>query len=249
MDKRFLGLLVVIALVLTGIFFISNNKTAEAPSGPKGGLTDHIQGTASANVKLVEYGDFQCPACGRYHIPVKEVVEKYGSLISFQFRNFPLFSIHPNAIAGARAAEAADLQGKYWEMHDKLYEENYAQQIAQSQGKNYSTWLDASNPQSNFDNYASGLGLDLTKFRQDYKSKTTNDRVQADLREATRLGVDSTPTFYLNGKKISTPSPTLEAFSKVIDAEIVKKGGTPPPATAPAASTAPAAETTPAPAE
>jgi protein-disulfide isomerase len=235
MDKRFWAFLLIIAAVLGGIFFITNTNKAGAPSESKGTATNHVTGEGASKVTLVEYGDFQCPACGAAYSPVKQVKEKYAKEIKFQFRNFPLSSIHPNAIAASRAAEAADLQGKFWEMHDKLYEENITLLMAQQSQKQYQTWSNASNPSDIFNGYARDLGLDVEKFKQDFKSSLVNDRVQADLKEGTRLGVDSTPTFFLNGKKISNPENTLEAFSKVIDAEIVKQGGTPPASTPAAA--------------
>ncbi|HEX8227433.1 MAG TPA: thioredoxin domain-containing protein [Candidatus Saccharimonadales bacterium] len=247
MDKRFWGFLIAIGLVLAGIFFITNTNKADAPAASRGVLTNHVRGQGTTGVTLVEYGDFQCPACGQYYAPLEDVVKKYGDQIKFQFRHFPIVSAHPNAIAGGRAAEAADMQGKFWEMHSKLFQENYTQQVARSQGKDYPTWTEDPNVQDVFVGYAKELGLDTAKFSTDFKSSTANNRVQADLAEGNKLGVNSTPTFFVNGKKISTPQPTLEAFSKIIDAEIAKKGGNKTPATAPAA-TPPAAEPAPAPA-
>src|SRR5437763_2634055 len=126
MDKRFWVFLAVVDVILGGIYFYNNTHKASSPSAQHGSVTNHVTGKNTAGVHLTEYGDYQCPACGQYYNPVKQVVAKYGDQIAFQFRNFPLYQIHPNAIAGARAAEAADLQGKFWEMHDRLYDENYA---------------------------------------------------------------------------------------------------------------------------
>jgi protein-disulfide isomerase len=226
MDKRFWMILVVVAVILGGIFFVTNTNKAGGPSDVKGTLTNHVEGNNSAGVTLTEYGDFQCPACGQYYNPLKEVFSKYKDQIHFQFRNFPLYTIHPNAIAGARAAEAADLQGKYWEMHDKLYDENYAQQLAQAQGSTYATWTTAKDPENDFADYAKSLGLNVEKFKSDFKSKLVNDRVQADLAEGNKLKVQATPTFFINGKKISSPDATLEAFSKVLDAAIAQQKDT-----------------------
>ncbi len=219
MDKRFWIILAAIAVVLGGIFFFTSGNKAGAPSGDAK-PTSHLSGNNTTNVALVEYGDFQCPACGQYYQPVKELVEKYKDKISFQFRNFPLYQIHPNAVAASRAAEAAGLQGKYWEMHDKIYQENYTQQVAQSQGSSYSTWVDSKNPETQFVDYARGLGLNVEKFKSDFKSSNVNDLVQADLKEGNKLDVRSTPTFFINGKKIDNPSPTVDEFSKVIDKAI-----------------------------
>lgn len=240
MDKRFWSVLAVIAIILIGIFVFTNSNKASAPSSGAGGLTNHVEGSASTGVKLVEYGDFQCPACGGYYPLVKQVFDKYQSQIQYQFRNFPLYQIHQNAMAGARAAEAADLQGKYWQMFDKLYTENGLFYQAEQQGQNYPTWISSSNPLDDFSGYASSLGLNVAKFKTDYASKTVNDRIQADLKEGNRLKVDSTPTFFLDGKRISNPQ-SLDAFNKVIEAEIkLKTGKAPTPSSSSTGTAAPA---------
>jgi protein-disulfide isomerase len=212
MDKRFWGFLVAVALVLAGIYFFTSTPTADAPKeSAKGTLTNHVYGKNTTGVKLVEYGDFECPACGRYWAPLREVKELYKDKIEFQFRNFPLFQIHPNAIAAARAAEAADMQNKFWEMHDLLYE-------------NQQLWSQTKDPIPVFESYAKQLNLDSTKFKNDYKGRVANDRIQADIKEGTRLKVESTPTLFLNGKKLNpTPDATTAALSKVIDDEIAKQ--------------------------
>jgi protein-disulfide isomerase len=214
MDKRFWGILAVIAVVFSGIFIFTKSNTANAPSGAASTVTNHVTGGGSSGVKLTEYGDFQCPACAQYYPLVKQVKETYKDQITFQFRNFPLSQIHPNAVAGSRAAEAADLQGKFWEMHDLLYE-------------NQQSWSPMTNPQPAFEQYAKQLGLDTVKFMADFKSAAVNNRIQADLQEGTKLGIDSTPTFFIDGKKISNPT-SLEAFNKVIDAAIEQKTGKKP---------------------
>jgi protein-disulfide isomerase len=229
MDKRFLGVLVAIAVVMGGIFYVTSDK-ASAPSGPAGTLTNHVEGGGSSGVTLTEYGDFQCPACGSFYPLVKQVEEKYKDQIHFQFRNFPLFQVHQNAIAGARAAEAADMQGKYWQMYDKLFQENGLYYQAQQQGTSYPSWIDSKSPLNEFSGYAGQLGLNVTKFKEDFGSKTANDRIQADLKEGNRLKVESTPTFFIDGKKISNPT-TLDAFSKVIDTAITQKTGKAPATT------------------
>lgn len=223
MDKRFWGFLVAVALVLGGIFFITNTNKAGAPSaGSNTKPTNHVYSQGSSGIKLVEYGDFQCPACAAFYPTVKQVKEKYKDTVSFQFRHFPLFQIHPNAIASSRAAEAAGMQGKFWEMHDTLYE-------------NQDSWAPASDPTDLFRSYASTIGLNIDKFNEDYKSNATNDKVQADLREGNKQRVTSTPTFILDGKKISNPENSVEGFSKVIDAALAKKGvsASPSPAASP----------------
>jgi protein-disulfide isomerase len=215
MDKRFWGILAAIVIIFGAVFVINNHKQSAAPNTSKGsaGVTSHIEGKGSSGVNLTEYGDYQCPACGQYYPIVKQVYAKYSDQIFFQFRNFPLFQIHPNAIAGARAAEAADLQGKYWEMHDLLYE---GQQ----------DWSTQSDPTTSFNQYAKQLGLDTTKFQADFKSSLVNDRIQSDIKKGNQLNIDSTPTFFIDGKKISNPN-SVDAFNKVIDTAIQQKTGKP----------------------
>ncbi len=140
---------------------------------------------------------------------------EFNDQIKFQFRNFPLVSIHPNAFAGARAAEAGALQNKFWEMHDLLYE-------------NQSQWSAASDPTPYFTQYAKQLGLNAAQFQTDFASSKVNDLVNADLAEGNKLGVSATPTFYLDGKKVDIAN-DITAFEKLIKDEIAKKA-TPAPA-------------------
>ena len=220
MDKRFFGILAGIVIIFGIVFAVSNHsKTPASSTTSKGsnGLTSHVEGKGTSGVTLIEYGDYQCPACGQYYPLVKQVFAKYSDQIHFQFRNFPLYQIHPNAIAGARAAEAADLQGKYWQMHDLLYE-------------NQQDWSNQSDPTLAFVSYARQLGLDTTRFQNDFKSSLVNDRIQADLREGQRLQIDSTPTFFISDgskgdpKKISNPT-SVDAFDQVIETAIKQKTG------------------------
>jgi protein-disulfide isomerase len=174
---------------------------------------------------LLEYGDFECPICYAYYQPVKQVTAQYNDQIQFQFKNLPLTQLHKNAFSAARAAEAAGMQGKYWEMHDKLYET----QDPTGQGG----WVVSNNPLNDyFVTYASGIGLDIAKFKADYGSQKVNDTINADLADFNKTGLDmATPTFFLNGayvpnEKLTDPStgqPSVEKFSAVINAEIAKQ--------------------------
>jgi protein-disulfide isomerase len=245
MDKRFWGIIAVIAVVLGGIFFITSDRKASAPGSSSVSASNHVKNGGANSVKLTEYGDFQCPACGMYYPLVEQIADTYKDQLTFQFRNFPLSQIHPNAIAGARAAEAADMQGKFWQMYDKLYQENGLYYQAQKEGKAYQTWIGSTTPLNEFTQYASELSLDVNKFKQDYASKTVNDRVQADVREGNRLKVNSTPTFFIDGKKISNPN-SQDAFKKVIETAIEQKTGKKPTTSSPAATEqAPAAPAAP----
>jgi protein-disulfide isomerase len=212
MNKRFVIVLAACVAVFVGLVLF-NKREASAPDANKdnqsGQLSSHVVGTGTTGVTLTEYGDFQCPACFQYYPLVKQVKEKYGDRIKFQFRHFPLSEIHQNAIIAARAAEAAGLQGRFFEMHDKLYE-------------NQKTWEATTNPGQIFEDYASQLALNVDKFRTDMKSEQTNRTVQADRSEAKRLGYSSTPTFEINGAQVEPPR-DLQSFYKLIDDAIANK--------------------------
>lgn len=217
MSKQFWIALAAIAVILGGILVVTNhNKPSSAHSN--GTPTNHVEGTSPENVTLVEYGDYECPVCETFYPTVKQVAAKYNDKVVFQFRNLPLVSIHKNAFAAARASEAAGMQNKYWEMHDMLYE-------------NQNAWVQSSDPLKIFDTYAQSLGLDANKFNTDYASDTVNNAINADINAFNQTGDDmATPTFYLDGKKIentrlvdASNTPTVDAFSKIIDAELAKK--------------------------
>ncbi len=222
MDRRFVSILIVLVLVFGGIIFFKNsshNKSSGSSNSSQ--PTNHVMGEGKKNVTLVEYGDYQCPACGAYYPIVKQVVEKYKTDIFFQFRNFPLEQIHQNALSGARAAEAADMQGKFWEMHDKLYETQ-------------NDWAQSGDPQSFFNQYAADLGLNVTKFKTDFASSEALDRINADINEGNKLGANSTPTFVIDGKKVEENPRDVASFEKMIQDAIDAKN---PSSSQPAAPT------------
>lgn len=169
-----------------------NNNSVIAASEQNGNIADHVQGAANSKVILVEYGDFQCPSCRGAHPNVNTLLEEYGDRITFIFRNFPLTTIHPNARAAAAAAEAAGLQGKYWDMNSLLYE---AQKSWEAQ--------DATTRTNTFRSYALQLGLDVTKFEADIASKNVNQKISFDQALGKREGLSGTPSFFLNGQKLT----------------------------------------------
>lgn len=221
MSKQFWIALIVIIGILAGIVIVTNHDQHKTPTTSSGTPTNHIEGSTSSGVTLIEYGDYECPICGNFFPTVKEVASTYNDKIIFQFRNLPLTSIHQNAFAGARAAEAAGLKNKYWEMHDLLYE-------------NQAAWANSSNPQTIFDSFATTLGLNVKQFNTDYSSEQVNNAINADVAAFNKTGDEmATPTFYLDGKKLdntklidSQGQPTLASFQKLIDAEITKKAQT-----------------------
>ena len=211
MDKRFMAIIAAIIAVIVGIaLFTGDSKDTGSTSSA---ATNHTLGAGTSNITLVEYGDYQCPGCYSYYPILKQVTEEYGDKITFQFRNYPLTNIHPNAYAAARAAEAASKQGKFWEMHDELYKSG-----------NWTTWTASSNsnPQPIFEGYAKAIGLNIDKYKNDFKSSTVNSAIRADMSAGEKAGVDSTPTFILDGKKVQIAN-TFEAFKTVIDEAIKNK--------------------------
>lgn len=226
MSKQFLAILAVIVLIFVGIVVVSGNKSGSGGAGKPGTLTQHIEGLGQSHVTLVEYGDYQCPFCGEFYPVVKQVQAEFNQQIFFQFRNFPLTSLHPNAFAAARAAEAAALQNKFWEMHDLLYE-------------NQQQWSSASDPTTSFNQYAQQLGLNLTQFKADSGSSKVNDLINADEAEGNKLNVSGTPSFFLDGKQIQVgqANTAVSAFEIQIKAEIAKKAGQASTTPAPASTT------------
>ena len=142
---------------------------------------DHAQGAASAAITLVEYGDYECPHCGRAYPFVKEIQRRLGPQLRFVFRNFPLGEIHPHAVRAAESAEAAGGQGRFWEMHDMLFEHQQSLTDQSLLG------------------YANKIGLDTARFEQDLSSRAYQARVREDFRSGVRSGVNGTPTFFING--------------------------------------------------
>lgn len=144
---------------------------------------DHIQGPADSPVTLVEYGDYQCPYCGAAYPMLKEVQARLGERLRFVFRNFPITTSHPRAEQAAEAAEAAAAQGRFWEMHDLLYEN---QQRLDDDGLR---------------SFAETLELDVERFDDELAEHVHADRVYEDFMSGVRSGVNGTPTFYINGTR------------------------------------------------
>ncbi|MEI7689463.1 MAG: thioredoxin domain-containing protein [Candidatus Saccharibacteria bacterium] len=179
-----------------------------------GNIAEHVYGNPNSPVTLVNYGDFQCPACATTHPRIKAIVEQYKDKIRFVFRNFPLTTIHPNAKAAAATAEAAGLQGKYWEMHDKLYE-------------NQTAWASLSGTERTtfFENYARELNLDMGEFSTDVASESVRDKIAYDTAISKKINVIGTPTFYLNGTKLDQSIVAdITKLTGAINDELAKNG-------------------------
>jgi protein-disulfide isomerase len=142
---------------------------------------DHVRGATDAPVVIVEYGDYECPYCGRAYWAIKELLEELGDKVGFVFRNFPVAEVHPRAEAVAEALEAAGAQGRFWEMHDWFYEHQH-----QLEG------LD-------LEDHAEALELDVKRWKQDLRQRKYRERVREDLESGRESGVAGTPTFFING--------------------------------------------------
>jgi protein-disulfide isomerase len=163
---------------------------------------DHAEGPVDAPITLVEYGDYQCPYCGKAYPIVKRLQKKLGNNLRFVFRNFPLSQIHPDALDAAKAAEAAALQGKFWEVHDALYED---QQNLHLEG---------------IFSMAREAGVDLDRLDKDMGSEAVVDRVAGDFESGLRSGVNGTPTFFVNGERYDgdwSYSPFLEYLESLLE--------------------------------
>lgn len=193
-----------VGVILAGIYFFNSvSKIGTVLEPAPVSLDDHIRGGVQAKVVLVEYGDFQCPACGAYEPIVQTILKNHPNDVQFVFRHFPLTSSHRNATLAAKFSEVAGIQGKFWEMHDILY-------LKQDE------WSASLNAKEIFMGYAKQLNLDTEKIEADLNGATVEEKILAQYREGVKIGVNSTPTFFVNGVKIQNPQ-SAEAFEKIIN--------------------------------
>ena len=191
--KILTAVLIVVVGAMIGLFALAN-KPDNTPA-PKGDaskiIRDNSHKTGSGPVQLVEFGDYQCPACGAAYPNLKQIMKDYDGKVTFYFRNFPLTQIHQNAMLGAEAAEAAGAQGKYWEMHDKLYE-------------NQKDWGEANGTEAEdkIIGYAKDLGLDTNKFKTAIDNEQFKQTIEQDMADGNALGINATPTIYINGTQV-----------------------------------------------
>jgi len=148
---------------------------------------DWLKGNPEAQVVVVEYADFQCPACASYQPLTSRLAEEYSD-VAVVYRHYPLISIHPNAFNAAKASEAAGKQDKFWEMHDLLYQKQ-------------NEWSSERNAKGKFFEYAEGLELDMEKFESDFDADEVKDKVEKDMFEAQALRLNLTPSFFINGQR------------------------------------------------
>ena len=201
--KFFLGVAVAAVLAIVAFFVFSSGSSGEVVDVDE--AIGHKLGSDDAKVKIVEFGDFQCPACRAAAEPLKTAYENNKENVQLIYRHIPL-SIHPNADEAALASEAAAFQGKFWEMYDILY----AQQ---------DSWANLQDPKNQFEVYAQALGLDLDKYKSDYSSSAAKDNVKRDEEASVAAGVNSTPTFFVNGEKI-TGALNIDQWQEIIDEKL-----------------------------
>lgn len=184
-------LLIGIVVIALGFFALVWFKGAplDTTAGEIGNFVPYTKGPKTAKVKITEYADFQCPACAAMAPAVTDLLAKYPNDIELTFKHFPLTQIHPRALLAAKVSEAAGKQGKFFEMHDKLF-------IGQS------TWASNSKADEIFIGYATELGLDVDQFKTDLKDATIAAKIKSDQAEGTKNDVQGTPTFFVNGLKV-----------------------------------------------
>lgn len=210
-----IGFVTILVLAFAAMAFTSKNTklpsaTATAKDSVDFVITpeDHVLGPENAKVTIVEFADFQCPACAAYFPIIEKLHQEFPNDLRIVYRYFPLTTIHLQALNSAYAAEAAGMQGKFWEMHSSLFSSQSAWE--KTVGK------------SPFEKYATELGLDINKFKDDIGSSVVKNRVKKDLDYAIELGLNGTPSFYLNGKKIMNPG-AYESFKAQVQAAISGK--------------------------
>lgn len=224
---RILGVLAAIVVIVAGMVWIGNLQDhANDPQVLTVPVNDSdwYEGGKDATVTLVEYSDFQCPACGAYFPVVQGLLQNYGDKLKIVYRNYPLPQ-HSNAQLAAQAAEAAGIQGRFFDMHDVLF-------------STQKDWSDLANPTDNFVTYATQLGLNVEQFKTDLTSSTVKDAIAQDVRSGNSANVDSTPTFFLNGVQITSNPQGLAPFMTLIDAAL-----NPAPAADASAAATPATDT------
>lgn len=200
------GVALGIIVLLGGLFFLSSPATAPAGKTQADAVseTDWVRGdTKTAKAVLIEYSDFQCPACGMYHDLLKQLQTDTNGDIALVYRHFPLTAIHPNAKLAAQAAEAAGIQGKFFEMHDELF-------------GNQDDWSEVRDPRDLFVGYAKKIGINEEQFRADIDSDVVKEKVAAAERAGQKVGIRGTPSFFMNGEAVPTARTYAEFKNTVL---------------------------------
>jgi protein-disulfide isomerase len=198
--KRFLPfaliVIVLLAAVASAYFFLrsrphtnnGNKATPDPATDVRGADPPHVRGNPNAPVTVEEFGDFQCPSCGGYYPELKKIEAEFGDRLKVIFRELPLVPMHEHALLAAQAAEAAGMQGKFWEMHDKLYETQ-------------ANWVSTKDLVPVFVDYAKQIGCNTDQFQKDLNGETVAMRIFQDGKRAHNFGFKGTPTFLVNGQE------------------------------------------------
>ena len=239
--RRYLPFAIIGAVLLIGstsALLLFRSKYSSTPikiaAGRPGAEPSHIRGPANARVTLEEFGDFQCKPCGILAATLLKVEHDYGTSVRVVFRQFPL-AMHAHAQTAACAAEAAGLQGRFWEMHDLLFQNalDWSKEsprpfirVIPNAGPNVSP-ENATGVRAIFSGYAATLGLDVERFKRDMDAEEVRARIKSDQDRATSLGIDRTPILFIDGVQIPFSSQNEDALHAMIDAAL--SGQTPAP--------------------
>ncbi len=199
--------IIILGLIVWGLAVAMNKPVSTGPKlGTPSDVTssDHVRGPANAPVTVIEYSDFQCPACAAYYPLIEKLANDASTTVRLVYRHFPLFPLpHKNALIAAQASEAASMQGKFWDMYQLLFE-------------NQTAWENSNTAATIFEGYAERIGLNMSVYKKDIDSVEVKARIQRDRDEGDALGINSTPAFFINGKAIINPN-GYEAFKALID--------------------------------
>ncbi len=201
--------IIILILIVWGLIVAMNKPAATVgalSTPPEVTANDHVVGTSTAPITLIEYSDFQCPACGIFYPTVEKYVREASSTVRFVYRHYPLPQ-HKNALLTAQAAEAAGKQGKFWDMYRLLFE-------------NQKDWSDLADLPARqvLAGYASKIGLDMTQYTTDLDSADAKLTIRADYNAGAAIGVNSTPTFFANGKAVNISQPNYDIFKAAVEA-------------------------------
>lgn len=225
--KRLIPFIIIVAVLAGGLFFVRYLSRPTAPTAIRlaasstsqpssaadklGAEPSHALGSVDAPVMIEEFGDFECSPCAALYPVLKAMKSEFGPRLVIVFRPFPMITVHPHAMEAARAAEAAGLQGKFWEMHGQLYE-------------NQKAWHETADAGPLFEEYASRIGLDVERFKQDLKSAVVERRIRLDRERGQWIGVNSTPTVFLDGHEVPSDALSIEKLRAMINAQISQSG-------------------------
>jgi protein-disulfide isomerase len=217
--KRYLPFVIIIGVLVVSttaaMWLYRHSAEPESsnvsPATPDPEAQAHVRGERNAPATLEEFADFQCPPCSALHPELKKIEDEYGSRLKVVFRHYPVVSLHKHALQAAHAAEAAGLQGRFWEMHDMLFQ-------------NQAMWKDADNVRPIFSDYARSLNLDVGRFNTDMDGTEVAKRILADQDRAQQLRVRGTPTLFINGRQVQPAQFTREGLRAAIDTALREKG-------------------------